>query len=127
MAVPAACRSMPGIAGFSLDRYFTRIALFPTFAVMLCIFGIPLLFSFYLSFTGCASMGQALRSAVDGSPANYEDLLSRSGVRRQPRHHLRLHGGGGGGPDGARPRHRPPAERRPAADPHVPHRAGQCR
>ena len=75
MAVPAARRSMPGIAGFSLDRYFTRIALFPTFAVMLCIFGIPLLFSFYLSFTGW-SMSQALLGGRWVGLANYEDLLA---------------------------------------------------
>jgi multiple sugar transport system permease protein len=75
LAVPAARRSMPGIAAFSLDRYFTRIALFPTFAVMLCIFGIPLLFSFYLSFTGW-SMSQALLGGRWVGLANYEDLLA---------------------------------------------------
>ena len=37
---------------FSLDRYFTRLAILPTFVVMLGIFGIPLLYSLYLSFTG---------------------------------------------------------------------------
>jgi multiple sugar transport system permease protein len=35
-----------------LDRYFTRVAILPTFVVMLGVFGMPLAFSFYLSFTG---------------------------------------------------------------------------
>ena len=35
-----------------LDRYFVPTAVLPTFLLMLCVFGLPLLFSFYLSFTG---------------------------------------------------------------------------
>ncbi len=49
--------------GISLDRAFTAIAVLPTFVVMLCIFGIPLLFSLYLSFTGWA-LDQALFSGA---------------------------------------------------------------
>ena len=61
--------------GFSLDRAFTGIAVLPTFAVMLCIFGIPLLFSLYLSFTGWA-LDQALMGGEFVGLANYEDLLN---------------------------------------------------
>ena len=52
LRVGTARRGAPGWRRFSLDRAFTVIAVLPTFAVMLCIFGIPLLFSLYLSFTG---------------------------------------------------------------------------
>jgi multiple sugar transport system permease protein len=60
---------------FSLDRAFTAIAVLPTFVVMLCIFGIPLLFSLYLSFTGWA-LDQALLGGRFVGLANYEDLLT---------------------------------------------------
>jgi multiple sugar transport system permease protein len=60
---------------FSLDRAFTAIAVLPTFVVMLFIFGIPLLFSLYLSFTGWA-LDQALMGGRFVGLANYEDLLS---------------------------------------------------
>src|ERR1700757_5337733 len=63
------------LRGFSLDRAFTAIAVLPTFAVMLCIFGIPLLFSLYLSFTGWA-LDQALMGGEFVGLANYEDLLN---------------------------------------------------
>jgi hypothetical protein len=46
---------------FSLDRAFAAITVSPTVAVMVVIFGIPLLFSLYLSFTGWA-LDQALRA-----------------------------------------------------------------
>jgi hypothetical protein len=46
--------------GIVLDRYFTRVAILPTFVVMLGAFGMPLAFSFYLSFTGYAQ-GQGRR------------------------------------------------------------------
>ncbi len=59
----------------SLDRYFTRAAVLPTFAVMLCVFGMPLAFSFYLSFTGWA-LDEALFSGRFVGLANYEDLLT---------------------------------------------------
>src|SRR3984893_12241942 len=47
--------------GIVPDRYFTGVAILPTFVVMLGIFGMPLAFSFYLSFTGYAQ-GQRLFS-----------------------------------------------------------------
>jgi multiple sugar transport system permease protein len=75
VAVAAASPAAGGGRGFTLDRYFTRIALFPTFAVMVCIFGIPLLFSLYLSFTGWA-MDQALLGGRFVGLANYQDLLA---------------------------------------------------
>ena len=62
-------------ARFSLDRYFTRAAVLPTFVVMLCVFGMPLAFSFYLSFTGWA-LDEALFSGRFVGLANYEDLLT---------------------------------------------------
>src|SRR5215471_14423734 len=60
---------------FSLDRVFAAIAVLPTFVVMLGIFGIPLLFSLYLSFTGWA-LDQALLGGRFVGLANYEDLLT---------------------------------------------------
>ena len=62
------------LGGF-LDRAFTTAAVLPTFVVMLCIFGIPLSFSFYLSFTGWAP-GEALFGGSIVGLANYEDLLA---------------------------------------------------
>src|SRR5215469_5656415 len=61
--------------GIALDRYFTRAAILPTFAVMLGVFGMPLAFSFYLSFTGYAQ-GQRLFSGGYVGLENYQDLLS---------------------------------------------------
>jgi multiple sugar transport system permease protein len=58
-----------------LDRQFTRIAVLPTTAMMLLIFGIPLAFSFYLSFQGW-SPEQALFAGTFAGTANYEDLLT---------------------------------------------------
>ena len=68
-------RAVPRRVRFSLDRYFTRLAILPTFVVMLGIFGIPLLFSLYLSFTGW-SMNQGLFSGKLVGLDNYEDLLT---------------------------------------------------
>jgi multiple sugar transport system permease protein len=59
----------------SLDRAFTAVAVLPAFVVMLGIFGIPLLFSLYLSFTGWA-LDQALLGGRFVGLANYEDLLT---------------------------------------------------
>src|ERR1700753_2749036 len=59
----------------SPHRAFTAIAVLPTFVVMLGIFGIPLLFSLYLSFTGWA-LDQALLGGRFVGLANYEDLLT---------------------------------------------------
>src|ERR1700722_4115681 len=58
-----------------LDRQFTRVAVLPTTAMMLLIFGIPLLFSLYLSFEGWAP-GQALFAGSFAGLANYQDLLT---------------------------------------------------
>jgi multiple sugar transport system permease protein len=58
-----------------LDRQFTRIAVLPTTAMMLLIFGIPLLFSLYLSFEGWAPE-QALFAGKFTGVANYQDLLT---------------------------------------------------
>lgn len=58
-----------------LDRQFTRVAVFPTTAMMLVIFGIPLAFSFYLSFQGW-SPEQSLFAGNFAGIANYEDLLT---------------------------------------------------
>jgi multiple sugar transport system permease protein len=57
------------------DRYFTRVAILPTFVVMLGVFGMPLAFSFYLSFTGYGQ-GQGLFSGGYVGLENYQDLLS---------------------------------------------------
>jgi multiple sugar transport system permease protein len=58
-----------------LDRQFARIAVLPTTAMMVLIFGIPLLFSLYLSFEGW-SPDEALFSGAFAGTANYEDLLT---------------------------------------------------
>jgi multiple sugar transport system permease protein len=68
-------KSAWALCGFSLDRAFPAVAVLPTFVVMLCIFGIPLLFSLYLSFTGWA-LDQALMGGRFVGLANYEDLLN---------------------------------------------------
>jgi multiple sugar transport system permease protein len=75
LSVQRARRSGWAICRFSLDRAFTAIAVLPTFVVMLGIFGIPLLFSLYLSFTGWA-LDQALLGGRFVGLANYEDLLT---------------------------------------------------
>jgi multiple sugar transport system permease protein len=58
-----------------LDRQFTRVAVLPTTAMMLLIFGIPLAFSLYLSFQGW-SPDQALFAGTFAGTANFEDLLT---------------------------------------------------
>ena len=75
VSVRTAERGAWALRGFSLDRAFTAIAVLPTFVVMLCIFGIPLLFSLYLSFTGWA-LDQALMGGEFVGLANYEDLMN---------------------------------------------------
>jgi multiple sugar transport system permease protein len=78
---PAAMRSAHsaglGTTGMQrwLDRQFARLAVLPTSALMLLIFGIPLAFSFYLSFEGW-SPEQALFAGNFAGTANYEDLLT---------------------------------------------------
>ena len=75
IGVRTAQRGAWALRGFSLDRAFAAVAVLPTFVVMLCIFGIPLLFSLYLSFTGWA-LDQALMGGEFVGLANYEDLLN---------------------------------------------------
>ena len=61
--------------GSVLDRYFSRVAILPTFLVMVGVFGMPLAFSLYLGFTGYAQ-GQGLFSGGYVGLENYQDLLS---------------------------------------------------
>jgi multiple sugar transport system permease protein len=58
-----------------LDRQFARIAILPTTAMMVLIFGIPLIFSLYLSLQGW-SPDQALFSGTFAGLDNYQDLLT---------------------------------------------------
>ena len=58
-----------------LDRQFARIAVLPTIAMMVLIFGVPLVFSLYLSFQGW-SPDQALFSGHFAGFDNYQDLLT---------------------------------------------------
>src|SRR5260370_18691727 len=83
LARPALIAAAPQSAawprrGIVLDRYFTRVAILPTFVGMLGVFGMPLAFSFYLSFTGYAQ-GQGLFSGGYVGLGNYQDLLSNPG------------------------------------------------
>ena len=59
----------------ALDRYFVHAAVLPTFVMMLCVFGLPLAFSLYLSFTAWAP-DQALFTGRFVGLANYQDLLT---------------------------------------------------
>jgi len=59
----------------SLDRQFAAITALPTAAMMLAIFGIPLLFSLSLSFRGW-SLDQSLFAGRFVGVANYTDLMS---------------------------------------------------
>jgi multiple sugar transport system permease protein len=58
-----------------LDRQFARMAVLPTMLVMLCIFGLPLLFSGYLSTQGW-SPDQSLFGGKFSGIDNYDDLLT---------------------------------------------------
>ena len=58
-----------------LDRYFVHAAVLPTFVVMLGVFGLPLAFSLYLSFTAWAP-DQPLFTGRFVGLANYQDLLT---------------------------------------------------
>jgi multiple sugar transport system permease protein len=60
-----------------LDRYFVHAAVSPTFLLMVCVFGLPLVFSLYLSFTGWG-LDQPLFAARFVGLANYDDLLTNS-------------------------------------------------
>lgn len=72
LAVPRAARPA---RRFSPDRWFVPVTVVPTFLVMVAIFGLPLLFSLYLSFTGW-SPNQALLGGAYVGLANYEDLFA---------------------------------------------------
>jgi hypothetical protein len=92
--------------GIVLDRYFTRVAILPTFVVMVGVFGMPLAFSFYLSFTGYAAVQRRLRRAGELSGSAERSCL-----------YCQLHGGRCGSGNGTGPWHRV------VADPH----ARRCR
>jgi multiple sugar transport system permease protein len=59
------------------DRYFVQATVLPTFLVMVCVFGLPLVFSFYLSFTGWG-LEQPLFAGRFVGLANYDDVLTNS-------------------------------------------------
>src|SRR5262245_12483090 len=61
--------------GAWLDRQFTRLAVLPTTLLMAGVFGIPLLFSLYLSFQGWAP-DQALFGGRFTGLDNFQDLLT---------------------------------------------------
>jgi len=63
------------------DRYFVQATVLPTFLVMVCVFGLPLVFSFYLSFTGWG-LEQPLFAGRFVGLANYDDVLSNSVFRK---------------------------------------------
>jgi multiple sugar transport system permease protein len=58
-----------------LDRRFVAAAVVPTFLVMVCVFGLPLAFSFYLGLTGWG-LDQPLFTGRFVGLANYQDLLT---------------------------------------------------
>ena len=91
------------------DRYFVQAAVLPTFLVMVCVFGLPLVFSFYLSFTGWG-LDQALFTGRFVGLANYDDLLTDPVFTGAARHHLWLHRRRGGRADAARTGDRVAAE-----------------
>ena len=59
----------------ALDRQFPRLAVLPTTLLMLVVFGIPLLFSLYLSFQGWEA-DQAIFAGRFTGLDNYQDLLT---------------------------------------------------
>ncbi len=63
------------LPGRWLDRYFIVFAVTPTTLLMLCVFGLPLLFSGFLSFQGWAPELGLFDGKFVGT-ANYEDLLT---------------------------------------------------
>jgi multiple sugar transport system permease protein len=60
-----------------LNRHFVHAAVLPTFLMMMCVFGLPLAFSLYLSFTGWG-LDQPLFAGRFVGLANYDDLLTNS-------------------------------------------------
>jgi multiple sugar transport system permease protein len=74
-AVKSAMPARREMRGRWLDRQFIKIAVLPTTLLMLCVFGLPLLFSGILSFQGWAPELGLFDGKFVGT-ANYEDLLS---------------------------------------------------
>jgi len=59
------------------DRYFVHTTVLPTFLMMVCVFGLPLVFSFYLSFTGWG-LDQPLFAGRFVGLTNYDDVLTNA-------------------------------------------------
>jgi multiple sugar transport system permease protein len=59
------------------DRYFVQVTVLPTFLTMVCVFGLPLVFSFYLSFTGWG-LDQPLFAGRFVGLTNYDDVLTNA-------------------------------------------------
>ncbi|HUB43828.1 MAG TPA: sugar ABC transporter permease [Acetobacteraceae bacterium] len=76
-ATAPAIRRHPALRGISpwLDRQFARLAVLPTTVLMLLVFGIPLMFSLYLSFEGW-SADKPLFGGDFAGLDNYQDLLT---------------------------------------------------
>lgn len=72
---PSARATRTVFPGRWLDRQFIRFAVMPTTALMLCVFGLPLLFSGLLSFQGWAPELGLFDGKFVGT-ANYQDLLT---------------------------------------------------
>src|SRR5580700_7705971 len=76
IAAAAPPRTMQIVSpGRWLDRQFILFAVTPTTVLMLCVFGLPLLFSGVLSFQGWAPELGLFDGKFVGT-ANYEDLLT---------------------------------------------------
>src|SRR3984957_7102203 len=76
--IVSAARTGPArkaMSGGWLDRQFIKFAVLPTTVLMLCVFGLPLLFSGVLSFQGWAPELGLFDGKFVGT-ANYEDLLT---------------------------------------------------
>jgi len=74
IAIPVRPERRPA-KGSWLDRQFITFAVMPTTLLMLCVFGLPLLFSGFLSFRGWAPELGLFDGKFVGV-ANYEDLLT---------------------------------------------------
>src|ERR1700722_6697800 len=75
VATAAVLPARRGMRGRWLDRQFIKFAVMPTTLLMLCVFGLPLLFSGFLSLQGWAPELGLFDGKFVGT-ANYEDLLS---------------------------------------------------
>jgi multiple sugar transport system permease protein len=74
IAIPARPERHP-MPGRLLDRLFIPFTVMPTTLLMLCVFGLPLVFSGFLSFQGWAPELGLFDGKFVGT-ANYEDLLT---------------------------------------------------